>query len=128
LKRGRAWEMIRLDIGRHRRTSTMTGRELLLRAIEGQEVERIPWVPFSGVHSASLIDIEATAFLKSADSVVRGQGEVVRRYRPDGIPVVFDLQVEAEVLGCELKWADDNPPAVVSHPLCRRSSPRSSPM
>ena len=95
----------------------MTGRELLLRAIDGQEVDRIPWVPFSGVHSASLIDTDATTFLNSADLVVRGQNEAIRRYRPDGIPVVFDLQVEAEVLGCELKWADDNPPAVVSHPL-----------
>lgn len=38
-------------------------------------------------------------------------------YRPDGLPVVFDLQIEAEALGCDLKWAADNPPAVISHPL-----------
>jgi len=30
---------------------------------------------------------------------------------------MFDLQVEAEVLGCRLEWSDENPPAVVSHPL-----------
>ncbi len=75
----------------------MTGRELVLRAVEGQEVDRIPWVPFSGVHSARLIDADATTFLETADLVVRGRGEAFRRYRPDGIPVVFDLQIEAEV-------------------------------
>ena len=26
-------------------------------------------------------------------------------------------QIEAEALGCKLGWADDNPPAVISHPL-----------
>ncbi|MBA7583516.1 hypothetical protein ES708_25465 [subsurface metagenome] len=30
---------------------------------------------------------------------------------------MFDLQIEAEALGCELVWANNNPPAVVSHPL-----------
>ena len=30
---------------------------------------------------------------------------------------MFDLQIEAEILGCELNWVDDNPPAVASHPL-----------
>ena len=31
--------------------------------------------------------------------------------------MAFDLQIEAETFGCELNWSDDNPPAVVSHPL-----------
>jgi len=38
-------------------------------------------------------------------------------YQPDGLPVVFDLQLEAEVLGCGMQWADDTPPSVTSHPL-----------
>jgi uroporphyrinogen decarboxylase len=33
------------------------------------------------------------------------------------MPVIFDLQVEAEILGCGLKWAVNNPPFVSSHPL-----------
>jgi len=97
--------------------TSQTGRELLLQAIDGAEVERVPWVPFCGVHSASLIGCDAAAFLQSAEKIVEGQSEAIRRYRPDGIPVVFDLQLEAEVLGCELRFAADNPPAVVSHPL-----------
>ena len=30
---------------------------------------------------------------------------------------MFDLQIEAEILGCDLHWADEVPPAVTSHPL-----------
>ena len=43
--------------------------------------------------------------------------EANRLYMPDGLPVIFDLQVEAEVLGCELMWAIDSPPTVKTHPL-----------
>ena len=31
--------------------------------------------------------------------------------------MTFDLQIEAEALGCELAWSNQNPPAVISHPL-----------
>ena len=66
------------DIGDLRDTP---GKELLLQAIEGREVDRVPWVPFSGVHSASLIGADATTFLKSSELIVRGQSEAIRRYR-----------------------------------------------
>jgi MtaA/CmuA family methyltransferase len=36
--------------------------------------------------------------------------------------VLFDLQVEAEALGCKLAWADENPPAVISHVLSGEKS------
>ena len=51
------------------------------------------------------------------ETLVRALLEVNRLYKPDGQPVVFDLQLEAEVLGCGLVWADDCPPSVSSHPL-----------
>src|SRR5665648_1088987 len=40
-----------------------------------------------------------------------------RLYSPDGMPIIFDLQVEAEILGCDLLWARDNPPSVKTHPF-----------
>jgi uroporphyrinogen decarboxylase len=33
------------------------------------------------------------------------------------MPVIFDLQIEAEILGCELMWAEKAPPSVRTHPL-----------
>jgi len=95
----------------------MKGLELIKKAFALQEVERVPWVPFVGVHGGFLTGVDATNYLKSADEIVNGVSKSIHEYNADGIPVVFDLQVEAEVLGCELRWSETGPPAVVSHPL-----------
>ncbi len=95
----------------------MTGKELLLNALHNKKTDKTPWVPFVGCHAASLINKTATEFLKSKELMVDGVGKAIEKYKPDGIPVAFDLQIEAEILGCQLNWADDNPPAVTTHPL-----------
>ncbi len=95
----------------------MTSRQRVVKAIRCEAVDRIPWVPFAGCHSGALIGASATAILQSEDLLVEGAAAAITRYRPDGIPVTFDLQIEAEALGCELAWADENPPAVSRHPL-----------
>lgn len=93
------------------------GLGLIEKAFKLQELERIPWVPFVGVHGGKLVDVDAETYLKSADKIVEGVNKSIELYKPDGIPVVFDLQVEAEILGCKLAWSKDNPPAVIGHPL-----------
>ena len=95
----------------------MNGLLLLEKAFRMEETERSPWVPFVGVHGGKLIGIDAEAYLKSSKNMVDGLSKAVELYRPDGIPVAFDLQIEAEILGCKLVWSKENPPAVVSHPL-----------
>ncbi len=95
----------------------MHGLSLIKKAFHLQPVERVPWVPFVGVHGGSLIGVDAEQYLKSAENMVAGLNKAIELYKPDGIPVSFDLQLEAEILGCKLNWAKENPPAVVSHPL-----------
>ncbi len=95
----------------------MNGLALLERAFRLEETERAPWVPFVGVHGGKLIGVDAEAYLKSSKNIVDGITKAVELYRPDGIPVLFDLQTEAEILGCKLAWSRENPPAVISHPL-----------
>ncbi|MBN2233907.1 MAG: uroporphyrinogen decarboxylase family protein [Opitutales bacterium] len=95
----------------------MTGKEILLKALRGETPERIPWVPFAGVHAGSLIGADPELFLRDANLIEKGVLHVCDRYKPDGVPIVFDLQIEAEMLGCELEWASETPPAVKSHPL-----------
>ncbi len=95
----------------------MNGKDLVLKAMRLEEVERIPWVPFVGAHAGYLMGQTATKFFNSTENIVAGVNKAIELYNPDGIPVVFDLQIEAEALGCKLAWADDNPPAVISHPL-----------
>lgn len=95
----------------------MNGLKLIEQALKLQEVERVPWVPFVGVHGGKLVDVDATAYLQSAQHMIAGVSRAIELYKPDGIPVIFDLQVEAEILGCKLAWSKENPPAVISHPL-----------
>jgi MtaA/CmuA family methyltransferase len=95
----------------------MTGKELVLAAVRGEKTSRPPWLPFVGCHGGKLIGRSATEYLQSADLMVEGLKKANELYRPDGLPVMFDLQVEAEILGCNLHWAEEVPPSVVSHPL-----------
>lgn len=95
----------------------MMSKQLVLDALYNKEVERIPWVPFVGCHAASLIDVDAEAYFKSSDHIVNGVLKAYEMYNPDGLPALFDLQVEAEAMGCTLKYAKDNPPSVATHPM-----------
>ncbi len=95
----------------------MTPKELLFSALRHETTERAPWVPFAGVHAGKLIGADATEILTDEDTLVTALLEVNKLYKPDGQPVVFDLQLEAEILGCELVWSKEGPPSVASHPL-----------
>ena len=95
----------------------ISGRELVLKALKCEEVERVPWVPFTGVQSAKLLNIDAETFLRSPENIVKGVKLAAEKYLADGVCSLFDLQLEAEALGCGLKWSKNNPPAVVTHVL-----------
>jgi uroporphyrinogen decarboxylase len=95
----------------------MCGRELILASLAHQPVPAVPWLPFAGVHAGKLLGIEAPELLTRSDALVAALLRANELYDPDGQPVIFDLQLEAEILGCELVWAAKAPPAVATHPL-----------
>ncbi len=95
----------------------MQPKEILLRTLRHEPVEQVAWVPFAGVHAGKLTGYDATEVLTDGDKLFASLLEVNRLYKPHGQPVVFDLQLEAECLGCGLVWAKDCPPSVSSHPL-----------
>lgn len=95
----------------------VNGRDLVLHTLQHQSVQAVPWVPFAGVHVGKLKGYSAHQVLTDGDKLFDALLETNRLYSPDGQPVIFDLQVEAEILGCKLVWAEDSPPSVVSHPL-----------
>ena len=97
----------------------MNGKELLLQAVQGKETTRPAWLPFVGCHGGFLIGKTATEYLQSAELIVEGLKKAKSLYKPDGLPIMFDLQIEAEILGCDLHWADEVPPAVTTHPLAQ---------
>ena len=97
----------------------MNGKERVLKALRFEEVDRVPWVPFTGVHVAKLVDSNAEELLKNGDILVKAVSAAADRYYADGVCSAFDLQAEAEVLGCALHWSKNNPPAVTGHILAQ---------
>jgi len=95
----------------------MNGKERVLKALSFEPVDRTPWVPYAGVQTANLIGVDAQTYLNSVDHIVNGILKAYEVYEPDGLPIIFDVQMEAEALGCTLKWAKNNPPAVATHIL-----------
>lgn len=101
----------------------MTPKEKLFSTLRHEPQSEAPWVPFAGVHAGKLLGYDATEVLTDADKLFASLMEVNRLYKPDGQPVVFDLQLEAECLGCELVWAKEGPPSVKTHPLFDENDP-----
>ncbi|MDD4752762.1 MAG: uroporphyrinogen decarboxylase family protein [Desulfitobacteriaceae bacterium] len=95
----------------------MANKDVLIQALNYEEPARVPWVPYVGVHGGYLIGKDADEYLNSAELLYQGAMKAIEEYRPDGLPIAFDLQLEAEVLGCDLAWVKDNPPAVKGHVL-----------
>ena len=104
-------------INSHVNRAGMTGKELLMKTLKHEQTGAIPWVPFAGVHVGALNGCTARTVLTDPEKLLASLLEANRLYTPDGQPVVFDLQVEAEILGCQLVWAEDSPPSVATHPL-----------
>lgn len=95
----------------------MTPKETIFAVLRHEKVDQIPWVPFAGVHAGQITGFDATEILTDGEKLLKSLREVHRLYKPFGQPIIFDLQVEAECLGCELAWAKDAPPSVAKHPL-----------
>lgn len=102
---------------RHSSSTPISKKELLLAVLRHEETPSVPWVPFAGIHAGSLKGYTAAEILVDKAKLVESLLAVNRQYDPDGQPVVFDLQIEAEILGCELAWAEKAPPSVAAHPL-----------
>ncbi len=97
-------------------------KQKLIDAYRGKRTETAPWVPYAGVHCAFLINEPADKMLKDPALLAKGVVNAAKRYHADGIPLVFDLSVEANSVGCELKWWPDNVPSVTTHP-CSNKTP-----
>jgi MtaA/CmuA family methyltransferase len=97
-------------------------KQMLIDAYRGKKTVKAPWVPYAGVHCAFLINEPADKMLKDPALLAKGVVNAAKRYKADGIPLAFDLSVEANSVGCDLKWWGDNVPSVTNHP-CSGKTP-----
>jgi uroporphyrinogen decarboxylase len=97
-------------------------KQKFIDAVRGERTVSAPWVPYAGMHCAFVINEPADKYLQDPELLAKGLVETAKRYKADGIPLVFDLSIEAHALGCELKWWPDNVPSVSTHP-CSDKTP-----
>jgi len=76
----------------------MTGKQLILDALENKITKRTPYVPFVGVHAAALIGMGAQEYLKSADNII-AVSEMVRDE--------YQQQVAMELIGTGTALSSD---------------------
>ena len=97
-------------------------KQMLIDAYRGKKTPKPPWVPYAGVHCAFMINEPADKMLQDPELLAKGVVYTAERYKADGIPLLFDLSVEANAVGCNLKWWPDNVPSVTTHP-CSDKTP-----
>lgn len=95
----------------------ISGKERLFKVLRHEPTSSVPWVPYAGVHAGKLKGYTGPEILADGKKLLDALLAVNEVYDPDGQPVLFDLQVEAEILGCEMIWVDEGPPLIGSHPF-----------
>jgi MtaA/CmuA family methyltransferase len=96
-------------------------KQKFIDAVRGKRTATAPWVPYAGMHCAFVINEPADKYLQDPEILAKGLVETAKKYKADGIPLVFDLSIEAHALGCELKWWPDNVPSVTTHPCAEKT-------
>jgi len=100
----------------------LTQKNILFSTLRHEQTDTIAWVPFAGVHAGKLTGKNAIEILTEEEALFQALMEVNKLYKPFGQAIMFDLQIEAEILGCELVWVENCPPSVKSHPLADTAS------
>lgn len=78
--------------------------------------KHIPFVPAIYEHKARLVNVTPSVLARDGGLLKQALEREVELYRPDRLTVGVDVyNVEAETLGCRVRWFDDNSvPALIS--------------
>jgi uroporphyrinogen decarboxylase len=98
----------------------LTPKERMAIVAKGLRPDQVPFAPVVYEHASKLIGTTPSILARDPDLIVKGQLEAYRRYRMDIVSVGVDIyNIEAEALGCEIRYFDNSPeiPGVVTHIL-----------
>ncbi|PHV69643.1 hypothetical protein CS063_14570 [Sporanaerobium hydrogeniformans] len=93
----------------------MYERQQVLKPKQDQEIEEM--LSLMNCHVASLIKVDSEKYFKCSDYIVQGAIKVSSLYCSHRMPILYDLQLEAEALGCKLTYTKDKPPRISNHIL-----------
>jgi uroporphyrinogen decarboxylase len=95
----------------------VTQRQRVERTYAFEPVDRFPFVPAVYEHKGRLVGASPSAICRDANLLAEGLLAELETYHPDMLVAGVDVyNVEAEALGCEVRYFGDGPevPAVVS--------------
>jgi uroporphyrinogen-III decarboxylase len=93
-------------------------RELVKDLFEGKPTERPPFFPWVCSLAAKLEQVPVRTMLSDPGILSRALSNTHKLFGYDVILNHFDLTLEAEALGCEIKWQDDSwLPIISGNPL-----------
>ena len=77
------------------------GKELLFKVLRHEEAERVPWVPFAGVHAGKLKGYNAREVLESADKLYESLLEVNMLRKEAGLYLINAEENKNIVTNCD---------------------------
>ena len=102
----------------------MTPRQRIENLLAGLPVDRVPFCPAVYEHKAALVGTTPSRLSRDADLFERALVREVEIYHPDLLTVGCDVyNVEAEALGCEIKFSEDNDVPSISERRVRPGDP-----
>ncbi len=91
----------------------ITGKEVFIKALNGENDQRVPIAPFIGIHSSKIFGVKSMEVFKDSDLMAELQYKVSEYYGLDILLPWMDLTYEPEAFGAEIKW--DNVPQIKTH-------------
>ncbi len=90
----------------------MNGRERILAMIKNQPVDRLPLMPITMMFAADQIDVKYGEYAKDHRVLAEAQIKTAEKFGFDYVSVISDPGREAADLGADIRYFDDQPPAI----------------
>jgi MtaA/CmuA family methyltransferase len=90
----------------------MTGRDRILKTLEGQGTDSLPLIPISMMAAADGIGAKYGAYVREASIHARAQLAFAERWDVDHVSAISCPTTEAADLGATVIYYDDQPPAI----------------
>lgn len=101
-----------------------TSKELVRSLFAGKPVSRPPFIPYMATAAAQFMQVPVQKLFSDPTTLANSLQACQRLFKYDGIAVLLDTTLEAEVCGCRVEWRDKEPPLVASH-ILQKQKPES---
>jgi uroporphyrinogen decarboxylase len=94
----------------------LNSRERVLKALNLQQPDRVPVVPFVISFAAKYAGLKFIEYCKDADKLAKAQAVTAERFNIDAVYVDSDAVIDIEAMGAEVSYFDDEVPTA-SRPI-----------